>query len=577
MENKNFARSAAFLSLVAIVLSAFPSPLLAQNVQVTSATPPAAPQGTINLNVAVGGNGFGKGAKAAFFLSGTTNPAGVTVNSTAFNSKSQVTANITISDTANISSFDVVVTNTDGRSGKGTQLFQVTAKGTPVGCTTVGTPSAFSLVTSLNSVNSSGAAQYGNSLGLGVRTSPAVLNFGTQSRTVLLAAAGTGSGKMEIFLLDPASGSVLDGQALFQGSAVQPHITAVYDPTGTVPLQIRASGDINADGIPDFAGGGNGAFVAVSNYDSTMGVLSYSTIQLQPPPSNPGKFGAGIAIGKLDASAWADEVAVGASNAGTKKKPLPSAVFIYQYNGAGFDLVSTLDNPLGGSGFGNSVAIADVTGDGAPDLVVGDPNNSVLVFPSPLTSPSFFYTLSTSNTGVQGLGSQVGAGSVTSLNATDVIAATYWGGSVINVSIFSGPITSSRTNPSFTYSPDPRLSAQGWASDFSVGDMLGTGQADILVGIPNAGNSSSCKSPGAGELFFPSASNLTQPTFTFQPSALNSEYGGYGWGVGVVPAVSGNINLNLISGYTPLILVGETGRLVGSTSGAGQVYVYKKN
>ena len=126
--------------------AATPSVLQAQNIQVTSANPPAAPQGTINLNVAIGGNGFKKGAKATFYLTGTTDPDGVTVNATSFNSSSQLTANINISDTASIANFDVVVTNTDGRTGKGSQLFSVTAKGTPVGCTTLGTPSTFTLV-----------------------------------------------------------------------------------------------------------------------------------------------------------------------------------------------------------------------------------------------------------------------------------------------------------------------------------------------------------------------------------------------------------------------------------------------
>ena len=42
-------------------------------------------------------------------------------------------------------------------------------------------------------------------------------------------------------------------------------------------------------------------------------------------------------------------------------------------------------------------------------------------------------------------------------------------------------------------------------------------------------------------------------------------------GVGIVPAVSG------VTGYTPLLLSGEIGANVGSTSGAGQVYVYKQN
>lgn len=128
MKPRTLAGCAACLSLIAIILSATPSPLLAQ-VQVTSANPNMAAEGTINLNVIVGGNGFKKGAKAAWLQSGTTNPGDVTVNSTSVNSSSQVTANITVSASGFTGSYDIVVTNTDGRSGKGTQLFSVTSGG----------------------------------------------------------------------------------------------------------------------------------------------------------------------------------------------------------------------------------------------------------------------------------------------------------------------------------------------------------------------------------------------------------------------------------------------------------------
>src|SRR5579859_7187843 len=113
------------LAFSCLVFLAFSPSLFAQTIQVTSTTPNTAALGTINLNVTVGGSGFKKGAQAAWLVSGTTNPGGVTVNSTSFNSSSQLTANITVSSTATTGSFDVVVTNTDGRSGKGTQLFSV--------------------------------------------------------------------------------------------------------------------------------------------------------------------------------------------------------------------------------------------------------------------------------------------------------------------------------------------------------------------------------------------------------------------------------------------------------------------
>ncbi len=99
----------------------------AQQVQVTAAAPAAAAQGTINLNVKVTGKGFKNGAKAKWFVSGSTDDGGVTVNSTTFVNSGEVTANITVSDTAIIANFDIQVLNSDGRGGKGTELFAVTA------------------------------------------------------------------------------------------------------------------------------------------------------------------------------------------------------------------------------------------------------------------------------------------------------------------------------------------------------------------------------------------------------------------------------------------------------------------
>jgi len=98
-------------------------------VQVTAADPPSTAQGTINLNVKVTGKGFKNGAKAKWFVTGTTDPGGVTVNSTAFVSSTELTANIAVSDTAVIANFDIQVLNSDGRGGKGTELFAVTANG----------------------------------------------------------------------------------------------------------------------------------------------------------------------------------------------------------------------------------------------------------------------------------------------------------------------------------------------------------------------------------------------------------------------------------------------------------------
>lgn len=100
----------------------------AQQIQVAAANPSSAAQGTVNLNVKVTGKGFKKGAVSKFFVTGTIDPGGVRVNSTTFVNSGELTANVTVADTAIIANFDIAVANPDGRGGKGTELFAVTPR-----------------------------------------------------------------------------------------------------------------------------------------------------------------------------------------------------------------------------------------------------------------------------------------------------------------------------------------------------------------------------------------------------------------------------------------------------------------
>ncbi len=120
MSRKCFAIFATFITVVL-----FLGTRAAAQVSVTAANPSSAAPGTVNLNVTISGSGFKKGAKAQFFITGTTNPGDVVVNSTAFSSTNQVVANINVSSTATNANYDIAVMNTNGSSGKGTELFGV--------------------------------------------------------------------------------------------------------------------------------------------------------------------------------------------------------------------------------------------------------------------------------------------------------------------------------------------------------------------------------------------------------------------------------------------------------------------
>jgi hypothetical protein len=99
-------------------------------VKVTAATPASAYQGTLALEVVVTGSGFNSSAKVQYFVSGTTNPGGVTVRNVRFNSANELVTTIDVADTADLASFDIVVTLDSGRKGKGTTLFSVKSKTT---------------------------------------------------------------------------------------------------------------------------------------------------------------------------------------------------------------------------------------------------------------------------------------------------------------------------------------------------------------------------------------------------------------------------------------------------------------
>jgi hypothetical protein len=102
----------------------------AQDIEVTSAEPPEAEQGTVNLDVTINGSGFGKGARAAFLVTGTENPGGVIVNRTTFVNSKKLIANIDVAVDAVVSSFDIKVT-LQGRTGKGIDCFAVKERSNP--------------------------------------------------------------------------------------------------------------------------------------------------------------------------------------------------------------------------------------------------------------------------------------------------------------------------------------------------------------------------------------------------------------------------------------------------------------
>jgi hypothetical protein len=111
-----------------LVLGLVPAGAALAQVKVTSAVPSSAYQGTIALEVVVGGSGFDPSAKVQYFVSGTTNPGGITVKKVTFRNSNELVTTIDVAETADLASFDIQVTLSSGRKGKGTTLFSVKVK-----------------------------------------------------------------------------------------------------------------------------------------------------------------------------------------------------------------------------------------------------------------------------------------------------------------------------------------------------------------------------------------------------------------------------------------------------------------
>ena len=541
-------------------------------IQVTSTNPSAAPQGSTNLNVTISGSGFKRGATAQWFVHGTTNPGGVTVNSTIYNGSSSLTANLTIADTANTGGFDVVVTYS-GRTGVGSDAFTVTQKGTPIGCNTTGTPTGFTLQGVLNPVQPNGAALITTlTLGNAIRVRPLDLDRnGTVDTLVAFVTSGNQSGTAYpgtyVFFLDPVTG-LPQATNPITGAAWQNPLQVL---TG-IQSRYAAAGDVNGDGIPDFAlaspaDGVAYLFVGAVSGDGSY-TPSYNAIAISRPVGAPTGWAKNIVLGDLNVDGN-DEIAIGAVPSGRKDTTIP-AVFVFQYTGSGVTLWETIQDPTGsktsdfsGGMYGGAVAIGNITGGAGNDLAVGadagGTSGVVYVFPYP-ASQSNYFTLSGS--GVAGFGEGVGIADVNIDGFPDLVVNA--GGQKSGQTfVFAGTVHagSGYTNQLL---PATGLSNNWALPGFDVGNLQSAGA--VAIGTPNASNSSGCPvSVGAMQLFTSPYAFSQQPNYVFEPPTLtgSSNYE-YGYNVGVVP------------GY-PILLISEHYQDVGTTSMAGQVYVYTKN
>ena len=545
------------LQAIALLSLVGPAGSTAQQIQVSSTNPNSAAQATTNLNVTINGKGFQKGAAAKWFVTGTTNPGGVTVNSTTFNTTTQLTANITVAADATISGYDVQVTAA-GRTGKGSDLFAVTQKSASVVCQTVGTPSGYALVTELNSVQPNGAALITTlMIGNAIRVRPVDLNGDgiPDSLAVFVTSGMSGTQATYLFLLDPTSGMMQTTNPITHAAWQNPMLLL----TG-FRATVAAVGDVNGDGIPDFLmslGYNNAAYLFVGQVINNN--LSYTAYKISPPAGSPSYFGTAIALGDLDGDGK-DEIAVGATSPDSRNKTLPS-VFIFKFDPVSNSVtyVSTFQDPSGtaSSQFGAAIAIGNIDGSTGNELVVGAPDGGtsglVYIFPYPAQQTTSF-TLS----GPGPLfGRNLGIADMNNDTVPDLI--------VVTGAQYSGSDTSAQT---LVY-PGPVHLGEAYGNQLLPATGLsysyGVPNTDVVAGtfVVGAPNASTCSTEiGAVHLYTAPLSSSQQPNYLFQPPTLSNT--AFGYGVGLAP------------GY-PFLIIGDHIQPVGTTADAGQVYVYKKN
>lgn len=575
------------LGVLALTFAAALPALAQPPVAVTAADPASGEQDTAGLIIKVTGKNFGANARTDFFKSGTSDPAGIVVRSSRVVSNTQIEATIDISSGAALSLFDIRVTNTNGRTGKGTDLFRVVEKGARVACTVEPLDTTrFQLAGTLNSLVG-GAPLFQGVFGADVKARRATLSYSAGSRDVLLVAVSTGegTGRVEIFFLDPLTGALLDGTMVVPGGPVQPHVTIVPQALTAAGGQL-AIGDVNGDGLPDLVSqrsSGDQVTLMVATR-AADGVIGY-TATLVPPPAQSLKFGFAAAMGDVTGDGR-DEIVLAKILFGVGKKVEYPAVHVYTAPTGTPVLIARVAAPetqvKTDSGYGGDVAVGDVTGDGLADVMVaaphwkvGDAAEAGAVFlhvatggpgvlastpvilsgPSPATFDHFASRVAVANLDGDPSGQ------------VDALALDHWDSSEITGDVFVGPLLASgqTTSPSLRIAPRPGLTT-GWGTrGAALADFDANSLTDIVVGAPNAPDAG-CNSIGIAYVFLAQGTPATGTTgwvrLSIQPPTTDGDYSAFGWSAATAAG-------------SPLIVIGERDRDLGGGVHAGQVYIYR--
>jgi hypothetical protein len=565
-------RSACAGLLIALVGTSIAQ---AQPVSVTAADPPQGEQSTVGLVVRITGKNFASGARVDFFRSGTSETAGVVVRSAVVTKATEIQATVDIAPEAALSFFDIRVTNLSGRSGKGSDLFQVVQKVTGQNACVVQPPPAnISMVQRLNSLDNGGQPRYQGGLGHGM----AAMTLSIKDTATLLLAAPSAPA-IEIFFLTERP----DGTA--DVDVVNPHrrLTAP-DMTRLFPTAI---GDFNADGAPDIVAGNRlvgRAFVWLGLWDP-LGELDFGPAIPIPPPPSVDYYSDDIAVGDLDPAYPGDEIAIGQWGVRQGKGRSTGRVYLYRVSGT-----SVLPLPKAtvvpswtqaDDVYAQALTIADVTGTSSADLIVSAhwrdiPNGGtgeVYVFPGPTfdvdaTTPGLQPFVIRPHAARERFGFGLGIGDVNDDGTADVLINNFYNVATLTTDAALGPIGPGHITAAGYATEQPQNDANmGFGTTGAViGDLDGDGHTDMVVGAPDSTSGGSCTKQGTVFIW----RGTGQPgaawhsPYAIQAPERDADAGHFGWR-----------NLIVQVGQHAFLVVGEPQRDLGSVAAAGQIYLYR--
>jgi len=314
---------------------------------------------------------------------------------------------------------------------------------------------------------------------------------GDGKRDIAVGASGAFVGRNadqgRVYVLSGADGSVL-----FTLDSPNP------EPGGGFGAPV-AMGDVDGDGRDDIAVGATSEDVGTTEsagrayvFSGVSGSLLLTLTVPSPNPEFPRSFAESLAVGDVNGDGRAD-IVVGAEQEHVGGKNQGRA---YVFSGANGSLLFALDtpNPQPHAGFGVSLAVGDVNGDGLGEIVVGANGEQVgadagpgrayvfsgasgthlltLDTPNPQAGANFGGSVAVGDVNGDGMG-EIVVGAM----GEDVGANVRQGGRAYVFSGLSGSVLLTLT------APNPQ--SYGWfGSVVATGDVNGDSKADVAVGAP---------------------------------------------------------------------------------------------